>query len=135
MVIFSFECGWLKVREAEWSISLLIPFSTIPYFLSPTTAQPLSAKWTLIWFFLPVSKSISKKLNIADSKGLQSKLLENGVAVLADVHFGVKNLNESEQYIRLSYATSKEQIIKGLDKMKTVFGEKEAEKIQVTAKE
>jgi len=48
--------------------------------------------------------------------------LENGVAVLADIHFGARNPGETEQYIRLSYATSKDNIIEGLRRMKEVIG-------------
>jgi len=39
------------------------------------------------------------------------------VAVLPRTSFGVKNSGENQEYIRLSYATSREDIVKGLGKI------------------
>lgn len=44
-------------------------------------------------------------------------LLEAGVAVLSDIHFGTRIPGEGE-HIRLSYATSKENIVEGLRRIK-----------------
>ena len=53
-----------------------------------------------------------------DSEELRKKLLyETGIAVLADVHFGSPPPGEG-QHIRFSYATSNENIMEGLDKLK-----------------
>jgi aspartate aminotransferase len=54
-----------------------------------------------------------------DSKELVDRLLfEAGVSVLPRTAFGVKNAIETEEYIRLSYATSKENIIKGIGRIR-----------------
>ena len=65
-----------------------------------------------------------KKLGLKDSEELRKLLLQNGVAVLADIHFGKRNPGDDEQHIRLSYATSKEKIIEGIARMKKVMGSK-----------
>lgn len=68
-----------------------------------------------------------RKLGLKDSEELRKLLLQNGVAVLADVHFGKRNPGDEEQHIRLSYATSKENIIEGLSRMKKTMGSKAQE--------
>ena len=63
-----------------------------------------------------------------DALDLQKYLLyEGGVAVLARIFFGEKNEGEAEEYIRLSYATSKELINKGMERMSAALAD--AEKI------
>lgn len=62
-----------------------------------------------------------KKLGLKTAEDLRKKILDNGVAVLADIHFGKKLKSEKNQYIRLSYATSKENIKKGVDIIKSVI--------------
>ena len=63
---------------------------------------------------------------LKDSDELRKLLLKNGVAVLADIHFGRRNPGDPEQHIRLSYATSKENIIEGIRRMKAVMGSKDS---------
>ncbi len=46
---------------------------------------------------------------------------EAGVAVLARTCFGQQNKGETELYIRLSYATSEENIEEGLKRIKTAL--------------
>ena len=59
------------------------------------------------------------------SKEFQQYLLHQaGVAVLPRTSFGVKNASEDQEYIRLSYATSRENIIKGLKKIKDAIKRK-----------
>jgi aspartate/methionine/tyrosine aminotransferase len=59
-----------------------------------------------------------RKVGAGDSEVLRKKLLhEAGVAVLADIHFGPRVKGEG-QHIRLSYATSEEQIREGLRRIK-----------------
>lgn len=54
----------------------------------------------------------------ASSEEFRKKLLhEAGVAVLADIHFGHQVKGEG-QHVRFSYASSKEDILKGLDLIK-----------------
>jgi aspartate aminotransferase len=62
-----------------------------------------------------------KNLGLKDSEELRRLLLQHGVAVLADIHFGRRNPGDSEQHIRLSYATSKQNIIEGIRRMKEVI--------------
>ncbi len=58
-------------------------------------------------------------LGLKDAKELQTYLLyEAGVATLARTCFGSKNINEKEEYIRLSYATSEANIKEGLRRIK-----------------
>lgn len=58
-------------------------------------------------------------LGLKDSRELQQYLLyEVGVAVLARTCFGQKNQEENQEYIRLSYATSRDNIIEGVKRIK-----------------
>jgi len=45
-------------------------------------------------------------------------LLDKGVACLADIHFGGKNIGQTEEYIRFSYATAKDDIVEGMRRLK-----------------
>jgi aspartate/methionine/tyrosine aminotransferase len=44
--------------------------------------------------------------------------LDKGVACLADIHFGGKNIGQTEEYIRFSYATAKDDIVEGMRRLK-----------------
>jgi len=57
-----------------------------------------------------------KNIGFKSAEELRKKLLDCGVAVLADIHFGPK-FNDQE-YIRLSLATSKEDILEGIKRIK-----------------
>ncbi|MBM3200761.1 pyridoxal phosphate-dependent aminotransferase [Candidatus Woesearchaeota archaeon] len=71
------------------------------------------------FYVFPNVTEVCKKKGFKDSKDLQNHLLYNaGVAVLARTCFGSKNKGENEEYIRLSYATSEENIIEGVRRMK-----------------
>ncbi|MDD5163961.1 MAG: aminotransferase class I/II-fold pyridoxal phosphate-dependent enzyme, partial [Candidatus ainarchaeum sp.] len=59
-----------------------------------------------------------KKIGAKNSEEFRKILLDKGVAVLADIHFGGKNPGQKQEYIRLSYATSKEGIIEGVKRIK-----------------
>jgi len=62
---------------------------------------------------------VCQNLNLKDSKELQEYLLyEADVAVLSRSCFGCRNEGEKEEYIRLSYATSKKGILEGLKRIK-----------------
>ena len=76
------------------------------------------------FYAFPNVTAAVKKLKLKDSEELRKLLLKNGVAVLADIHFGKRNPGDPEQHIRLSYATSKENIIEGLRRMKALIGAK-----------
>jgi len=67
------------------------------------------------FYVFPNVTEACKLLGCKDSRELADKLLyEAGVAVLPRTAFGVKNADEKEEYIRLSYATSTENIVKGI---------------------
>lgn len=71
------------------------------------------------FYVFPNVTEACKNLGFKDSKELQNHLLYNaGVAVLARTCFGRKNDGETEEYIRLSYATSEENIEEGLKRIK-----------------
>lgn len=60
-----------------------------------------------------------KKKGLRDSLEFQQKLLdEQDVAVLSRNFFGYKDLDEKQEYIRFSYCVSKENIIKGMERIK-----------------
>jgi aspartate aminotransferase len=59
-----------------------------------------------------------KLVGVPDSEVLRKRLLgEAGVAVLSDIHFGHRNPGEGE-HIRFSFATSEENIRKGLERIR-----------------
>ena len=61
-----------------------------------------------------------------DASDLQKYLLYEGeVAVLARIFFGEKNEGEAEEYIRLSYATSKNLINTGMERMNQALADEE----------
>ena len=71
------------------------------------------------FYVWPNVTELCKMTGCKDSEYLRKRLLyEAGVAVLADIHFGPKVPGEGE-HIRFSYATSEDQIIKGVEKIKT----------------
>ena len=71
------------------------------------------------FYVCPNVTEVCRKLKLKDSKELQHYLLyEAGVAVLARTCFGSKNQEETQEYIRLSYAASRENIREGLRRIK-----------------
>lgn len=71
------------------------------------------------FYVFPNVTMACRNLNLKDSKELQQYLLyEAGVAVLARTCFGKKNEGENQEYIRLSYATSRENILEGIKRIK-----------------
>ena len=71
------------------------------------------------FYVYPNVTEACRKLKLKDSKELQHYLLyEAGVAVLARTCFGNKNQEETQEYIRLSYAASRENIREGLRRIK-----------------
>jgi aspartate/methionine/tyrosine aminotransferase len=58
-----------------------------------------------------------RRIGAADSEEFRKRLLmEAGVAVLADIHFGTRVPGEG-QHVRFSYAASKQAIEKGVARM------------------
>lgn len=71
------------------------------------------------FYVFPNVTEACKKLGFKDAKELADKLLyEAGVAVLARTAFGKKYDDEHQEYIRLSYATSTENIMKGVARIR-----------------
>ena len=71
------------------------------------------------FYVFPNVTKACRNLNLKDSKELQQYLLyEAGVAVLARTCFGKKNQEENQEYIRLSYATSRDNIMEGIKRIK-----------------
>lgn len=71
------------------------------------------------FYIYPNVTEVCQNLNLEDSKKLQEYLLHNAdVAVLGRTCFGQRNQGEKDEYIRLSYATSKEDIQEGLERIK-----------------
>jgi aspartate/methionine/tyrosine aminotransferase len=59
-----------------------------------------------------------RRMGAANADALQQRLLhEAGVAVLTRSHFGTRNDGETEEYLRLSFATSMETLAEGLKRM------------------
>ena len=74
------------------------------------------------FYVFPNVTKVCKNLGLQDSRELQQLILHRAdVAVLPRTSFGVKNVGEKEEYIRLSYATSKENIIEGLKRIKNLL--------------
>ena len=66
----------------------------------------------------PNITELCKIVGASDSEEFRKKLLyDAGVAVLADIHFGMRVPGEG-QHIRFSYATSNENIIQGIERIK-----------------
>lgn len=74
------------------------------------------------FYVFPNVTGACKRLGFTQSVELQDYLLnEAGVAVLARTCFGRRNKSETELYIRLSYATSEENIKEGLKRIKAAL--------------
>lgn len=71
------------------------------------------------FYVYPNVTEACKNLGFNNAKELQQYLLYKAdVAVLPQTSFGMRNEGETEEYIRLSFATSKKNIIEGLARIK-----------------
>ena len=71
------------------------------------------------FYVFPNVTEACKKLNLKNSKEFQQYLLYKAdVAVLARTCFGRKNEEEDQEYVRLSYAASRENIREGVRRIK-----------------
>ncbi|MCL4386660.1 MAG: pyridoxal phosphate-dependent aminotransferase [Cyanobacteria bacterium] len=71
------------------------------------------------FYVFPNVTQACKNLGLKDAEALQDYLLNDyGVAVLARTSFGKRYEDETQEYIRISYATSKENIKEGLRRIK-----------------
>jgi aspartate aminotransferase len=74
------------------------------------------------FYVFPNVTQACRNLAFKSAEELQEHLLNNfGVAVLARTSFGKRNVGETEEYIRLSYATSKENIREGIKRIKSAI--------------
>lgn len=74
------------------------------------------------FYAFPNVTEACQRLGLKSSKELQERLLyDAGVAVLPRTSFGHKNVGEDQEYLRLSYATSRENIAEGLRRMKALI--------------
>lgn len=73
------------------------------------------------FYAYPNVTKVVGRLGLKNAEELRKLLLQNGVAVLADTSFGPHNPGDDNFYLRLSYATSKPQIIEGVARMKKVM--------------
>lgn len=74
------------------------------------------------FYVFPNVTEVCKNFGFKNAEELQNYLLHDaGVAVLVRNCFGMRNDGEAEEYIRLSYANSKENIIEGLKRMKAAI--------------
>ena len=77
------------------------------------------------FYIYPNVTEACQDLGFGDSKELQQYLLHQAkVAVLARSCFGKRNEGEKEEYIRLSYVTSRENIIEGVERIKKAIESK-----------
>ena len=77
------------------------------------------------FYIYPNVTEACQDLGFHDSKELQQYLLHRAnVAVLARSCFGKRNEGEEEEYIRLSYVTSRENIIEGVKRIKKAIESK-----------
>ncbi|HLT59493.1 MAG TPA: pyridoxal phosphate-dependent aminotransferase [Limnochordales bacterium] len=75
------------------------------------------------FYVFPNVTDVCQRLGLRDSRALQERLLaEAGVAVLARSAFGAPAPGETQQYIRLSYATSRDNIAEGLRRLRAFVG-------------
>ncbi len=78
------------------------------------------------FYAYPNVTKVVHALGMKDAVELRKLLLANGIAVLADSNFGQRNAEDEDFHLRLSYATSSENIIKGVAKMKKVLEDAQA---------
>lgn len=71
------------------------------------------------FYAFPNVTEACRRVGAADVREFQRRLLhEAGVAVLARTAFGDKNPGEDQEYVRISYATSRENLMEGLRRMR-----------------
>jgi len=68
------------------------------------------------FYTYPNVTGVCRNLGLKNAEEFRKFLLDQGVAVLADTHFGEPN--DQNYYIRLSYVTSKDNIIEGCRRIK-----------------
>ena len=73
------------------------------------------------FYVFPNVTEVCKNLKLQDSRELQQLILHKAdVAVLPRTSFGVKNVGEKEEYVRICYAVSRQNITEGLRRIKNL---------------
>jgi aspartate aminotransferase len=71
------------------------------------------------FYAFPNVTEACRRLGIRTAEEFQHRMLhEAGVAVLARTNFGPRNTGEVEEYVRISFATSRELLMEGLRRMR-----------------
>lgn len=70
------------------------------------------------FYVWPNTTKACEKVGAKSAEEFRKMLLDKGIACLADIHFGGKNPGQTQEYIRFSYATSKDGIIEGMRRVK-----------------
>jgi aspartate/methionine/tyrosine aminotransferase len=74
------------------------------------------------FYVFPNVTQACQQYGFPDAKALQHYLLHTGhVATLPRTSFGAKNIGETEEYLRFSYATSRDTISQGIQLIKNVL--------------
>jgi aspartate aminotransferase len=74
------------------------------------------------FYVFPNVTQACARMGVKTAKELQHKLLyEAGVAVLPRSSFGTRNVGEDQEYVRFSYAASREAITEGLRRIKALI--------------
>jgi len=74
------------------------------------------------FYLFPNVTGACRRLGVASAEELQHLLLHRGgVAVLARSHFGSRNEGEDQEYVRISFATSRERLAEGLRRMRELI--------------
>jgi len=74
------------------------------------------------FYAFPNVTGACRRLGVRSAEELQHRLLhEAGVAVLARTHFGPRNEGETEEYVRISFATSRELLMEGLRRVRALI--------------
>lgn len=71
------------------------------------------------FYVYPNVTGACRRLGVPNAEAFQERLMhEGGVAVLARTCFGPRNEGEGEEYVRISFATSRELLTEGLRRMR-----------------
>lgn len=107
--------AWSDVREmiAEFKTRRDLAVAELNRIPGIRCALPQGA-----FYAFPNVTEACRRVGARNAEEFQHRLLhEAGVAVLARTHFGSRNEGESEEYVRLSFATSRELLLEGIQRM------------------
>ena len=71
------------------------------------------------FYIYPNVTEACRRVGARDAEAFQARLLhEGGVAVLTRSCFGPRNPGETEEYVRVSFAASRERLAEGLQRLR-----------------